>query len=44
MSNLERDPVELLCPPDESTGPGVDVYEYREVPLGGPRAMPVRRT
>ncbi|WP_438854018.1 pirin family protein [Agromyces sp. M3QZ16-3] len=44
MSNLERDPVELLCPPDEATGPGVDVYEYREVPLGGPRAMPVRRT
>ncbi|GAA1062000.1 pirin family protein [Agromyces bracchium] len=44
MSNLERDPVELLCPPDEATGPAVDVYEYREVPLGGPRAMPVRRT
>ncbi|WP_448811049.1 pirin family protein [Agromyces bauzanensis] len=44
MSNLERDPVELLCPPDEPIGPIVQVLEAREVPLGGPRAMPVRRT
>jgi redox-sensitive bicupin YhaK (pirin superfamily) len=44
MSNLERNPVELLCPPDEVAGPVVQVLEWREVPLGGPRAMPVRRT
>ncbi|MCK8609198.1 pirin family protein [Agromyces sp. C10] len=44
MSNLERDPVELLCPPEAPEGPAVQVLEYREVPLGGPRAMPVRRT
>lgn len=44
MSNLERDPVELLCPPEVPEGPTVRVLEYREVPLGGPRAMPVRRT
>ncbi len=44
MSNLERDPVELLCAADVPTGPVVQVLEYREVPLGGPRAMPVRRT
>jgi len=44
MSNLERDPVELLCAADAPTGPVVQVLEYREVPLGGPRAMPVRRT
>ncbi|GAA2044615.1 pirin family protein [Agromyces tropicus] len=44
MSNLERDPVELLCPPEDATGPAVQVFDYREVPLGGPRAMPVRRT
>lgn len=44
MSNLERDPVELLCPPDEPVGPVVQVLAPREVPLGGPRAMNVRRT
>ena len=46
MSNLERDPDELTC---ESTAagdapPGVEVLTPREVPLGGPRAMTVRRT
>ncbi|CAN5239632.1 pirin family protein [soil metagenome] len=45
MSNLEKDPVELpldgVLPP--STGV-VDVLEPRLVPLGGPRAMTVRRT
>src|SRR6478735_10294254 len=44
MSNLERDPVELLCPPDAPTGPVVQVLAPRDVPLGGPRAMRVRRT
>ncbi|BDZ55441.1 pirin family protein [Agromyces marinus] len=44
MSNLERDPVEVLSPPDEATGAGIVVFDAREVPLGGPRAMPVRRT
>jgi quercetin 2,3-dioxygenase len=44
MSNLERDPVELLCPPDATTGPVVQVLAPRDVPLGGPRAMHVRRT
>ncbi len=44
MSNLERDPVELTCRPDVPDGPVVQVLEPREVPLGGPRAMNVRRT
>lgn len=44
MSNLERDPLELRCPPDAATGAVLRVLEPREVPLGGPRAMPVRRT
>ncbi len=44
MSNLERDPVELTCPPEEPSGPVVQVLAARDVPLGGPRAMNVRRT
>ncbi len=44
MSNLERDPVELLCPPDVPEGPVVQILAPRDVPLGGPRAMNVRRT
>lgn len=44
MSNLERDPVELVCPPEEPSGPVVQVLAARDVPLGGPRAMNVRRT
>jgi quercetin 2,3-dioxygenase len=43
MSNLERDPVELLLPA-ASAGPVVQVLAARDVPLGGPRAMNVRRT
>ncbi|BCT74230.1 hypothetical protein SCMU_00720 [Sinomonas cyclohexanicum] len=43
MSNLEADPVETLCA-DRPGGPGVEVIAPRDVPLGGPRAMPVRRT
>ncbi|MHA7304674.1 pirin family protein [Arthrobacter sp. TMN-49] len=41
MSNLEVAPPELTCPSNPGT---VEVLEPREVPLGGPRAMPVRRT
>ncbi|KAA1424826.1 pirin family protein [Mumia zhuanghuii] len=43
MSNSELDPQEITCPP----GPpevDVEVLEPRLVPLGGPRAMTVRRT
>ena len=44
MSNLEKDPAEVLVaePPVEPAG--VEVLEPREVPLGGPRAMTVHRT
>jgi quercetin 2,3-dioxygenase len=44
MSNLEKDPTEVLVA--EMTGPasGVEILEPRNVPLGGPRAMSVRRT
>ena len=43
MSNLETAPAELAC----ASAPGrqgVQVLEPRAVPLGGPRAMTVRRT
>lgn len=45
MSNLERDPAELLCEHiDAALGAEVEILEPRLVPLGGPRAMAVRRT
>lgn len=48
MSNLERDPAELICEYIEAasaTRPApFEVLLPRDVPLGGPRAMPVRRT
>ncbi len=55
MSNLEKHPVEIVesPAPDPSTGSGtttgaritgVEILEPRDVPLGGPRAMTVRRT
>jgi quercetin 2,3-dioxygenase len=53
VSNLEKDPVEVLTPPEPDSGPvtahprragTVEILEPREVPLGGPRAMSVRRT
>ncbi|WP_344500173.1 pirin family protein [Streptomyces enissocaesilis] len=46
MSNVEAEPTELRCGASESGGrvPGVDVLPPRDVPLGGPRAMTVRRT
>ena len=42
MTNLEAQPRELVC----AAGPAQDVQlvEPRDVPLGGPRAMTVRRT
>lgn len=43
MSNLERNPAEVECGKD-AMDPGTSVVEPREVPLGGPRAMTVRRT
>jgi redox-sensitive bicupin YhaK (pirin superfamily) len=49
MSNLETRPIEMVCgeaiaEPDEVHGPTVEVLTAREVPLGGVRAMQVRRT
>ncbi|WP_307828006.1 pirin family protein [Nocardioides sp. SYSU D00038] len=42
MSNPDRDPDELTC--TAAGAAGVEVMTPREVPLGGPRAMSVRRT
>ena len=42
MSNPERDPHELVCA--AATGRSLEVIQPRDVPLGGPRAMRVRRT
>ncbi|CAM2783465.1 pirin family protein [Prescottella defluvii] len=47
MSNAERHPVEIECEHGPDTGPAgplLEVISSREVPLGGPRAMRVRRT
>jgi redox-sensitive bicupin YhaK (pirin superfamily) len=55
MSNLEKDPAEVLLADGpsgldtqsargDSTGGAIEVLEPREVPLGGPRALMVRRT
>ncbi|WP_104091604.1 pirin family protein [Arthrobacter sp. GMC3] len=41
MSNVEAAPQELLCPSEPGT---LEVLSPRLVPLGGPRAMTVRRT
>ncbi len=43
MSNLETRPAEQLCAAGERN-PGVELLTPRDVPLGGPRAMHVRRT
>jgi hypothetical protein len=42
MSNLEVDPVEVDC----AAGPTerIEILAPRDVPLGGPRAMRVKRT
>lgn len=42
MSNLDTRPDEVTCEPEP--GAGVEVLTPRDVPLGGPRAMRVRRT
>jgi hypothetical protein len=44
MSNLETEPDEIVERPGVTTAGGIEILEPREVPLGGPRAMPVRRT
>lgn len=46
MSNLETAPAELACAstPASQAGQGVQVLQPRAVPLGGLRAMTVRRT
>lgn len=44
MSNLERNPAELVCAEPDLRGESATVIPFREVPLGGPRAMTVRRT
>jgi redox-sensitive bicupin YhaK (pirin superfamily) len=41
VSNPERDPDEVVC---EGGAPAAEVLVPRDVPLGGPRAMQVRRT
>src|SRR5918997_533768 len=43
MSNLETRPAEQRCAAGEH-GAGVELLTPRDVPLGGPRAMGVRRT
>ena len=52
MSNVETKPAEVLCHSEGLPGPEaacaggapVELIRAREVPLGGPRAMLVRRT
>ncbi|MDN5755127.1 MAG: pirin family protein [Arthrobacter sp.] len=47
MSNFEKDPPEILCADRPTTGSGTTTPELlvpRDVPLGGPRGMNVRRT
>ncbi|WP_189281878.1 pirin family protein, partial [Streptomyces atratus] len=46
MSDVERDPTELRCGASGhgEHAPTVDILSARDVPLGGPRAMTVRRT
>ena len=49
MSNTDPEPHEIVCHVDtvcttDARRPRVEIITSREVPLGGPRAMPVRRT
>lgn len=45
VSNLDQAPAEIFSPERHADPPGVPVVlPYRCVPLGGPRAMPVRRS
>jgi redox-sensitive bicupin YhaK (pirin superfamily) len=43
MSNLEKNPAEVVCD-NADTDAAIEILEPRDVPLGGPRAMGVRRT
>lgn len=44
VSNLDSAPTEQTCAGDPSVQHGLEILEPREVPLGGARAMTVRRT
>lgn len=44
MSNAEVDPLEIACAAGEPRGAGIELITPRDVPLGGLRAMRVRRT
>ncbi|MES2169401.1 MAG: pirin family protein [Actinomycetota bacterium] len=44
MSNLEKEPGEVLLSEPVASASAVELLEPRDVPLGGPRAMQVRRT
>jgi redox-sensitive bicupin YhaK (pirin superfamily) len=44
MSNLEKNPAEVVCTDRDEAGAPTVVLPYRDVPLGGPRAMTVRRS
>jgi redox-sensitive bicupin YhaK (pirin superfamily) len=44
MSNLEKEPPELVIDGEPPVAGAVEILEPRDVPLGGPRAMTVRRT
>jgi hypothetical protein len=49
VSNVETEPAEVHCGALADGGrpaeaPRIDVLSARDVPLGGPRAMSVRRT
>lgn len=46
MSNTETHPTETVCGADADgpPPPGIEILTPRDVPLGGPRAMRVRRT
>ncbi|MET4780368.1 pirin family protein [Glaciihabitans sp. UYNi722] len=44
MSNLEKEPAELLSEWPRTAVAAVEILAPRDVPLGGPRAMGVRRT
>ncbi len=44
MTNLEARPQPTICPPSAGSGPCVQLWPARNVPLGGVRAMTVSRT
>ncbi|WP_019137192.1 pirin family protein [Cellulomonas massiliensis] len=44
MTNLDARPQEQVCDARAARGPVAELHEAREVPLGGVRAMQVRRT